>query len=170
MNSSYIKIYGNWRYLIRNTDKTYNQLTNYKPFQQKMKFFAILSLTAAVAQGARLTHKESVEASELIQAFERIADLDQQKEHAKVATKEYTQVETATLAKLSARLDAMEDAQWNLFKKARNWVQSQPAVQKVMENPIAQKIAESDAVQNALSQAEDATNGLQEQVEDKIGA
>ena len=93
-----------------------------------MKFFAVLSLTAAVAQGARLTHKESVEASELIQAFERIAELDQQKEHTKVATKEYTQVETATLAKLSARLDAMEDAQWNLFKKARNWVQSQPAV------------------------------------------
>ena len=111
-----------------------------------MKFFAVLSLTAAVAQGARLTHKESVEASELIQAFERLAEFDQHKEHAKVQTKEYTQVETAALAKLSSRLDALEDAQWNLFKKVRNWVQSQPAVQKVMENPIAQKIAESDAV------------------------
>ena len=62
--------------------------------------------------------------------------------------------------KLASRLESLEDAQWNLFKKARNWAASQPAVQKAMENPIMQKIAESDAVQDAMEKAENKVNEL----------
>ena len=51
----------------------------------------------------------------------------------------------------------------------KNWVHSQPIVQKVMDNPIAQKIAESDAVQNAIEQAENHVNDLQDKVEDHLG-
>jgi len=89
-----------------------------------MKFFAVLSLALTMTQGARLTHQETVQASELIQTMEKLAE----HERAKVDTKAYTKVETAALTKLSARLDALEDAQWNLFGKVRNWVAAQPKV------------------------------------------
>ena len=48
-----------------------------------MKFFAVLSLTAVVTQGARLTHKETVEASQLIQAVEQLAEAQQMADHEK---------------------------------------------------------------------------------------
>ena len=91
-----------------------------------MKFFAVLSLALTMTQATRLSHQESVQASELLQSFEKLAEHERAKLETQAKAK--TQVDTAALAQLSARLDALEDAQWNLFGKARNWVAAQPQV------------------------------------------
>ena len=76
-----------------------------------MKFFAVLSLALTMTQGVRLVN-DTAEAPQLIQTHEKVA----LHEHAKLDTK----VDSAALAKISARLDALEVAQWNLFGKIRN--------------------------------------------------
>ena len=103
-----------------------------------MRFFAVLSLALTITQAARLTHQETLEASELLQSFEKLAEHQRAKLETKAKAKAQakTKVDTAALTQLSARLDALEDAHWNLFGKVRNWVASNPHVAEAMENPI----------------------------------
>ena len=102
--------------------------------------------------------------AELIQTLDKLAE----HEHTKTKSKEYVQVEAAQLQKLSARLDALEDSQWKLFNKVRNFVKSQPIAQQIASNPIVAKIAENEAVQNALANAESKVNEFGDAAEDRV--
>ena len=86
-----------------------------------MKFLVYLSLIAtssALYQQSSSQQMTHLNTQSLVQALQRIADMEDEDSGA----------QAEALSRLSARVDAMEKAQWDLWNKVASWVNEQPIV------------------------------------------
>ena len=126
-----------------------------------MKFLAYLSLIAtssALSQGSSSQQMVQLDTQSLIQTLQRIADMED----------ENTGTQAEALSRLSARVDAMEKAQWDLWNKVAGWVNEQPIVKAAKENPIVKAALNNDAVKEQFHKAEDAVNNAADQAHDTV--